>query len=137
MSTHRAPTGKREDRVRFKNLFRHAQALLVERGLRTTQASDFLRPARALLEADVFWGHTRDGLAVFAAPGFFRHYVMPLPLRELVVVGDAFHLKPLLPLPQAGGRSFPLALSQKRAAILEALEGHVLETGHRIGNDSR
>ncbi len=119
MPTHRAPTGKKEDRVRFKNLVRHAQALLVERGLRTTQASDFLRPARALLEADVFWEHTLDGLAVFAAPGFFRHYVMPLALRELVVVGDAFHLKPLLPLPQAGGRYYLLALSQKRVALLE------------------
>jgi hypothetical protein len=119
MPTHRVPTEKKEDRVRFKNLVRKAESLLVERGLRTADAADLLRPARELLEADLFWEHTLDGLAVFAAPGFFRHYAEPLALREIVLAGEDFHLKPLLPLLQAGGRYYLLALSQKRVALLE------------------
>jgi hypothetical protein len=120
MPTHRVPTEKKEDRVRFKNLVRKAESLLVERGLRTADAADLLRPARELLEADLFWEHTLDGLAVFAAPGFFRHYAVPLALREIVLAEEDFHLKPLLPLLQAGARYYLLALSQKRVALLEA-----------------
>lgn len=119
MPTHRAPTEKKEDRVRLKNLLHQAQALLVHRGLRTTEASDLLQPVRDLLETDLFWEHTLDGLAVFAARGFFRHYVTPLSLRERMVAGESFYLKPLLPLLHTGGRYFLLALSQKRVALLE------------------
>ncbi|MFN3483896.1 MAG: hypothetical protein ACK44W_00165 [Planctomycetota bacterium] len=119
MPTHRAPTEKKEDRVRLKNLLHQALALLVHRGLRTTEASDLLQPARDLLETDLFWEHTLDGLAVFAARGFFRHYVTPFSLRERVVAGESFYLKPLLPLLHTAGRYFLPALSQKRVALLE------------------
>lgn len=113
--------------IRFKNLIRRAVEALEERGLSTKEAESLLAPASALLDDTPFWQHQSTGLAVFVADGFFRYYRLPLEVRELAVVEDRFHLKPLLPLLSGDGRFFVLALSQKHVRLLEGTRHNVRE----------
>jgi hypothetical protein len=116
-STHRTPAGIEEDRLRFKNLLRAAEDRLLRDGLRGPDARGLLGPGRALLEDGLFWQRRSDGLAVFLAPGTSRHLGLPAPFQELVVVGDRFHVKPLLAVLAGDGRYYVLALSQDEVRL--------------------
>jgi len=113
--------------IRFKNLVRRAGDALEERGLAPKEAERFLAPAAALLDDTPFWQHQLSGLAVFVADGFLRHYRLPVEVRELAVVEERFHLKPVLPMLSGDGRFYVLALSQKRVRLLEATRHNVRE----------
>jgi hypothetical protein len=53
-----------------------------------------------------------DGLAVFRSHDVAMFYRIPQPLRELVVVADTFHVKPLIAFLQSNRHYFVLCLSQ-------------------------
>lgn len=97
--THRHYPDNRQDPIRFKNLVRRADASLRQR---YPDVSDLLAPFRALGEDAAFWNHTLDGLAVLGARGLFRVFLVQRPVRELVVVADTLHLKPLLRVGKPG-----------------------------------
>jgi hypothetical protein len=117
LPTHRRPPDAEQDPVRFKNLLGSAEELL-----RTEYASRdidaLLAPVQALVHAD-FWRQQLDGLAVFRCADLLTHYRLPLPLPELAVVADTFHLKPLMQFLQSNRRFFALALSQNHVALYE------------------
>lgn len=113
--------------IRFKNLVRRASDALTERGLSPKEAERLLAPAAALIEDTPFWQHQSQGMAAFVADGVFRWYRLPLEVRELAVVEDRFHLKPLLPLLSGDGRFYVLALAQKYVRLLEATRHTVRE----------
>lgn len=123
----KAGSETQQNPIRFKNLVRRAVEALEERGVSTQEAEGFLAPAAALLDDTPFWQHQGNGLAVFVADDFFRSYRLPLDVRELAVVEDRFHLKPLLPLFSGDGRFYVLALSQKYVRLLEATRHNVRE----------
>lgn len=123
----KAGTETQQNPIRFKNLVRRAHEALVERGLGDPDARQLLAPATDLIDDTPFWQHQSTGLAVFVSPGFFRYYRLPVEVRELAVVEDRFHLKPLLPLLSGDGRFYVLALSQKRVRLLEATRHSVRE----------
>lgn len=106
--------------IRFKNLVRQAEGALRERGLDEKEAESLLAPAVDLIDDHPFWQHQAAGFAVFLSEGFARWYRLPIEVRELAVVKDRFHLKPLLPLLSGDGRFYVLALSQKHVRLLEA-----------------
>jgi hypothetical protein len=120
MPTHRAGDDTRQDPIRLKNLLGQAEAQLVDAGLRSPVAREVLQPAQALLDESAFWRHLSDGLALYAAPGLFRTYRLPLDLSELLIVAPRFHVKPLLPFFAGDGHFFILALSQNQVRLLEA-----------------
>jgi hypothetical protein len=126
MPTHRAGPQTRQDPIRLKNLLRLAEARLAELGLRAREAARVLAPAAALLEDTIFWRHQQDGLALFVGGGLFRHFRVPFPFEELVVVTERFHLKPLLSLFTGDGRFYVLALSQNEVRLLRG-------TRHSVG----
>jgi hypothetical protein len=119
MPTHRIPMEIQQDRLRLKNLLREAEDNLKARGLRSPEAKGLLEPAEKLLMQTVFWKGQQDGLAVFLAPDFYRFYPMPADFPELLVIGERFHLKPLLTL-LGGGEFYILALSQNKVRFLQA-----------------
>lgn len=123
----KAGTETQQNPIRFKNLVRRSHEALVERGLGDPDARQLLAPATDLIDDTPFWQHQSTGLAVFVSPGFFRYYRLPVEVRELAVVEDRFHLKPLLPLLSGDGRFYVLALSQKRVRLLEATRHSVRE----------
>jgi hypothetical protein len=113
--------------IRFKNLVREALDALQERGLEEKEAEALLAPAIDLIDDNPFWQHQATGFAAFLSEGFVRWFRLPIEVRELAVVEDRFHLKPLLPLMSGDGRFYVLALSQKRVRLLEATHHSVRE----------
>lgn len=114
MPTHRAGPGTQQDPIRFRNLLRQANERLTDLGIASRERDALLAPMSRFLEpsqAD-FWREQGDGLALFSSNDLFRCYRLPLSLKELVVVGERFHVKPLLPMFTANGHYYVLALSQ-------------------------
>lgn len=123
--TRRVETRTASGPAHLKNLFREAEGRLLESGLRAPAAREFLEPARRLSETGLFWQYQSDGLAIFLRPGWFRSWRLPLELDPLVVVGDRFHMRPLLPLLTGDGHFFVLALSQNEVSLLEGTRQRV------------
>jgi hypothetical protein len=119
MPTHRRGEETRQDPIRFQNLLRQAEEKLIEKGMRTVDARALLEPAYRLEGHSPFWRHLNDGLVMFLGSGVFRHYTLPLPLNEQLVVAEHFYIKPLLPLLSGDGRFYILALSQNQVRLLQ------------------
>ena len=126
MPTHRMGTTTQQDPIRFKNLMRQAEELLVGGGMRGQAARDLLEQAKKLDNSE-FWQYQSDGLAIFISTNVFRHYCLPLDFEELVVVSDRFHFKPLLPLLTGDGKFYILALSQNDVRLLQGTRYSVSE----------
>jgi hypothetical protein len=71
-----------------------------------------------LLDNTEFWQHQSDGLAIFLGQGTRHVYRLPLDFQPLEVVGESFHVKPLLPLLTNDGSFYILAVSQNDVRIL-------------------
>jgi hypothetical protein len=119
MPTHRAGRDTEQGPIRFKNLLQEAEERLLDKGLRSPDVREMLKPARRLLQEPGFWRHQSDGLAVFFTPEEFHYYRLPLPFEELVVISSRFHLRPLLPFFTSDGHFYVLALSQNQVRLLE------------------
>lgn len=117
LPTHRAGSGARQDPIEFKNLLRDAEARLVERGMRGTEARDLLQPATDLLDDVNLWDNNLDGLAVFLAPGIFHAYKLPIAPQSTVQVNDRFYVKALLPI-LSDREFFVVAVSQHDVRLL-------------------
>jgi len=126
MPTHTAGETE-QDPIRLKNLVQEAEGQLVEYGLRAPDAHALLEPALQLVPDAHFWQHQSNGLAVFLSPDMFRYYRLPYQFPELVVVGERFHVKPLLPLFSEDGVFYVLAISQKRVRLLQCTRYHARE----------
>ncbi|MBD2693850.1 hypothetical protein [Anabaena catenula] len=118
MPMHKAGPEIRQNPIRFKNLVREAEERLDAIGIRHTEALNLLQPAMELDRGD-FWEHQDQGLVIFLSQKLFRYYCLPIEFPELVVVGEQFHLKPLLHLINNDGRFYLLALSQKDVKFFE------------------
>lgn len=119
--------GSRQNPIRLKNLLAQAEERLTSLGIRTAELKKILEPAADLLNESIFWGNQSSGMAMFLSPNFFRYYRLPLKIDELVVVTEAFHLKPLLSLLVGDNQFYVLALSQKNARLLRGTRDIVEE----------
>lgn len=124
--TVKAGAETRQNPIRFSNMMSLAVEKLEAAGMRRPDAERILEPAFNLDKTE-FWQYQGNGLAIFVAENFFRYYRLPLELEELAVVGDRFHVKPLLPLLMHDGRFYILALSQNQVRLFQATRDRVLE----------
>lgn len=120
MPTARAGSEILEQPIRLKNLLRQAATELDAAGLDRAQVDARLDPLRALVDNSTFWQHQSDGLALFASESTVRHFRVPLPFVESVVVGDRFRLLPLWPLASGDDTFYVLALSQNEVRLFSA-----------------
>ena len=125
MPTNRVSTRVQEDQIRFKNLTKEAEEKLA--GLSNGNVDLFMEPAHKLLEDWPFWQYQSDGLSLFVASDIFRPYRLPLQFKELVVVTDRFHIKPLIPMLTGDGSFYVLALSQNQVRLLQCTKHSVRE----------
>jgi len=58
-------------------------------------------------------------LAVLSSPGLFRVYHFQRPVKELAVVADSFHVKPLLRVVQSADRYQVLCVTRRSARVFE------------------
>jgi hypothetical protein len=127
LPTHRAMPDTTQDPIRYRNLINEAERQLLKTGRKPAQVETLLGRARALLDEINFWTYQSDGLAVFLSPRSFEHFRLPLSFKELLVVADHFHVKPILPLLTSDGYFYILALSQKRVRFYRATRSGLRE----------
>jgi hypothetical protein len=112
LPTHRGGPQTDRNRIRLKNLVRHAEQVLHHEGTPAPDVDAILAPARDLLHGTWLWDRPSDGLALFLSRSGFHQVRVPIRLPELVTVGDRFTVRPLLPLLTANGHFYVLALNQ-------------------------
>ena len=120
MPTHHANKEVRQDSIRLKNLLRRAAEKLVARGISPQDAEAFLSPGLSLLDNSKFWENQSRGVAFFFSQGDLQYFHVALELKELVAVGERFHLMPLLPLLTQSDHFYILALGQKNLRLYDA-----------------
>jgi len=101
--------------IRLKNLITRARRELEAHELPAGEIEDILKPANRLLEDPLAWGSLGDGLCLLCCPDFFEQVDVPVHFEEQLVVGERFHIKPLVRVLAEDGRFFILALSQNQA----------------------
>ena len=129
LPTHRAGVAANHCPLCLKSLIRDVEDHLRDQSLPASEIRFLLEPVEGLTEDHDFWQHQRDGLALFRSHGLFRYYRLPLSLPELAIVGDAFYLKPVLPLLTADSHFYVVALSWSRARVLVATRDDIDELG--------
>lgn len=112
LPTERRFPEQQQNLVRYRNLLKDVEHA-------TERDDKLMAPLRALIDDVELWAHPSDGLAVFSAPGFFRAHRLPRSVAEKAVVGDTFHIKPLLRMVQSADRYQVLALDRERIRLLE------------------
>lgn len=132
LPTHRSGVEIQQDPLRLRHAVQEAEHGISRQGscyrdLHSAQVEHMLAPIHALLENKQFWLHPTDGLAIFRSLDVFVTYWLPSSLREEVVVGEQFHLKPLLPFLTGDGHFSILALSQNDIRLLEGTHYTVKE----------
>lgn len=116
--THRHHPGNQQDPIRFRNLVKELEQSLGQKHP-ADEVTRLLEPFHALAADAKFWNHTLDGLAVFAAPGFFHVFTTQRPVVALAIVAESFHTKPLSRLLQSAGRYQVLGLSLQAIRLFE------------------
>jgi len=116
--THRHHPGNQEDPIRFRNLIKQLDQSLQQQ-YSTQEIAALLEPFEALARDHEFWNNTVDGLAVFGAPGFFQAFGMQRTTRELAVVAESFHTKPMVSFLQSADRFQVLALNLQEIKMFE------------------
>lgn len=107
-----------QDPIRSRNLVKRLGTSLRKQHA-TRDIPALLRPFDALADDADFWNHSADGLAVLAAPGFFRAYELQRSVAELAVVADSFHTKPLMRIAQSADRYQVLGLNKHSSKVYE------------------
>jgi hypothetical protein len=130
LPTHRAGREIEADRIRLKDLVRDAETQLATINIGKRHIRELLAPVKSLTEGREFWRYQRDGLAVFAAPGYFRYLRVPLPLQNFLFISDRFDITPLLPLWTLEDGFYLLAISRKSARLFEGTRFAVHETNN-------
>ncbi len=116
--THRHHPENLQDPIRFRGMVKELELLLLENHP-SAEVRSLMEPFEAMEHDTEFWNHTLDGLAVFAAPGWFRVIALPRTVTELTVVADSFHTKPLRRILQSADRYQVLGLNLHEIKLYE------------------
>jgi len=116
--THRHHPGNQKDPIRFRNLVKQLDQSLRQQ-YSSREITALLEPFEALVRDHEFWNTTEDGLAVFGAPGFFQAFGLQRTTREVAVVAESFHIKPMLSFLQSADRFQVLALNLQEIKMFE------------------
>lgn len=116
--THRYRPDNKQDIIRFKNLVQEIENSLKQR-YEKADIELLMKPFYALSEDRLFWNNTTDGLVVLAKESKCVIYKLQLPVKELSVVGEKFHIKPLIRYFQSADRYQLLGIDRKNFVLFE------------------
>ena len=120
LPTHVAGREIRQDPIRLRNLIAQVDERLAK-NWRSTERAALLAPAQALVDDEFFWRQQEEGLAIFLASDFSRVHKLPAAVPEQVIVGDHFHILPLLSMLD-GGQFWLLAVSAARTRFYQGTQ---------------
>lgn len=113
MPTHRYVVGSQKDKILFKNQIQKAEKSLLQKYSKK-EVVEILNPLNELLDDFVFWNRTKDGLAIFLNRNEFIIYVLSRDIKELTIVSDNFHIKPLIRVYQSMDKYYVLGVNRER-----------------------
>lgn len=117
--THRHHPENQQDPIRFRKLIRVIEESLQQQ-YPDRDVRGLMKPFHELAADGQFWNHhTRDGLAILAGSGVHEVIQFQQSFREVAVVADSFHVKPLLRYLQSADRFHVLALTRDSAMVFE------------------
>src|SRR5690606_18049059 len=121
--THRA--GKKvlqeEDPLSLKNQLKDVKEKLTQKGLNSDEIDTLTQPVQKLIDNSSFWREQSDGLAIFAADGFFESYTLPVHFKEHNYLSNSFYLKPLMPMFVGDGSFYLLNLERDNVKLYECM----------------
>lgn len=95
LPTHRTHPEREGDPIRYRNQLKELKASLEQKyPKRATQ--ERLEPFEKLAYDYDFWNHRSLGLGILSTAEKFEVFDLQRPVKELVVVADSFHIKPLM-----------------------------------------
>lgn len=118
LPTHRRHPENEGDPIRYRNQLRELEASLLEKYSKR-DVQPLLEPFQALAHNSDFWNHRTEGLAILSAGGNFQVFDLQRPVKELLVVADSFHIKPLLRVLQSADRFQILCLGLHGGRLYE------------------
>lgn len=118
LPTARAFPGADQNRIRFKNLIRKAEDEL-RRVFDRGEVHPIVGKLQKLLDDASAWQEQLDGLAVYCSMEHCEFVQLQRPPKEMVVVADTFHLKPLIRIQQTAGRYQVLCLTRLDVTLYE------------------
>ena len=118
MPTHRSHPEKLQDVIRFKNLIKELEASLSKK-YAANEVKKNLEPFESLVNDTKIWNQTLEGLAVFSAAGIFKTLKLQESVKEMAMVADSFHTKPLRQYLQSTDRYHVLSLGLKEIQLFE------------------
>jgi hypothetical protein len=132
LPTHRHGPEVRQGPIRLRNLTEQARRTLADQGCPADEIDSILAPVEALISDNTFWQHQASGLSICAAPGLLLTHRVAAELAEVVMVGDSFHLTPLVPLLSGDGEFLILVVSQNLVKVYGADRWHLweIDTSH-------
>ncbi|PKP53200.1 MAG: hypothetical protein CVT92_05655 [Bacteroidetes bacterium HGW-Bacteroidetes-1] len=126
MPTHRTHPENLQDVIRFKNLIKQMEESLSQK-YTASEVRKHLEPFEALVDDINVWNHTLDGIAVFSAYGLFKVVGLRDSVKELAVVADSFHTKPLRQYLQSADHYHVLGLSLGKIQLFEGNRRSLVE----------
>ncbi|MEX2487484.1 MAG: hypothetical protein WD377_07705 [Nitriliruptoraceae bacterium] len=120
LQTHRRGPAIRQDPPRLRASIGEAAAALETLDMRPAQVATFIEPVRKLLDDAPFWQHQDNGLALFLSARAAYRVSLPRLDGDMVVVGERFHLLPLVELCDDAHSVLVLALSAHRVRLFTA-----------------
>jgi hypothetical protein len=123
LPTHRSVPHNTVDRPAYRHLVEAFEFTLSLSHPRD-ETERLLHPFRVLAGDHDFWEHARDGLAILAAGGKARGFLLQRPVKPLALVTGRFHILPLVRIVSALERLTILALTSRDAAVYEATAWH-------------
>ena len=130
--THRHGPEVRQGPVRLRALAATARNELARRETPPAKIESIMAPVEALADDANFWQHQASALSICAAPGLRLVHRVAVDLPETVMVGETFHLTPLVPLLSDDGEFLLLVVSQNLVKVYGADRWHTwaLDTSH-------
>jgi len=83
---------------------------------------NLLKLAETVLENEQFWYPSPEGIALYLTLDSLYSCRVPLELEPLIVVGDRFYLKPLMPLLSANHYGYLLTLSDEQIRLYQVTQ---------------
>jgi hypothetical protein len=119
LATDRSYPSEQQGPIRYKNAVADAERKLRQK-YPGHQVNGLLGKFRALGDDQHFWAHRLDGLAVLGSRDRFEVFdLQRRPAKEMTVVADSFHVKPLLRDTQSADRFQVLCLQRDKCRLLE------------------
>ncbi len=109
-----------KNKTHLKSLWKDVRNQLVEKGQDENQIGETEKNIEALINDKSFWRHQSDGLAIFAAEGFFEKFTLPVNFEAHTYVSNEFYIKPLVPMFTEGTSFYLLALQLENVELYEA-----------------